>query len=73
MALADLIAKETYRAAPGKLDRVLASLPKKDAEDLRTAIADEAIPAEAISRALKKLGHDIGGERIRIVRREARQ
>lgn len=73
MALADLIAQETYRAAPGKLERVLAALPPKDADDLRAAIANEAIPAEAIARALKKLGHDIGGERIRIARREARQ
>jgi hypothetical protein len=73
MALADLIAQETYRAAPGKLERVLTALPPKDADDLRAAIANEAIPAEAIARALKKLGHDIGGERIRIARREARQ
>lgn len=73
MALADLITQETYRAAPGKLERVLTTLPPKDADDLRAAIANEAIPAEAISRALKKLGHDIGGERIRVARREARQ
>jgi len=72
MSLADLIAQQTIREAPGKLGRILDALPPNDAADLRAAIADENVPAEAISRALKKLGHQIGGERIRIARREAR-
>lgn len=72
MALADLIAQETTRPTAGKLERILKALPDKDAKALRDAITDESIPAEAIARALKKSGHDIGGGLIRNARREAR-
>lgn len=40
----------------GILEKILADLPKADAEDLRTAIADLTISAPQICRALAKRG-----------------
>jgi uncharacterized protein (DUF1778 family) len=73
MALADLIAQQTYRAAPGKLERVLDSLTPNDRDDFIAALNNPAVPISAIGRALRALGHDIGDERIRIARREGIQ
>src|SRR5690606_41748693 len=73
MALADLIAQQTYRAAPGRLERVLDSLTPNDRAGFITALHNPAVPPSANGRALRALGHDIGDERIRIARPEGLQ
>jgi len=50
---------------------VLSVLEGQDADDLRTAIADDAITAAAIARALNQRGIEIGQESIQRHRRGA--
>jgi len=72
MGFADVLAQETIRPAAGKLERILTALSPQDRAAVQEAIANEAIPVAAITRALKKLGHDIGDERIRKARMATR-
>lgn len=52
-----------------KTCRTLASLDPKEAAEVADVIADPEISAEAISRAMKRRGWEIGGNGIRQHRR----
>lgn len=53
-------------AVPGaKVDAVLASLNKEDAESLRQALLHKEIGTKRISEILKKRGYSVGRETIR--------
>lgn len=59
--------EEIKAAQSGRVDlvsRILADLPKQDAQDLQEAIADPTVSVMQITRALNKRGHKISSSAI---------
>lgn len=59
--------EEIKAAQSGRVDlvsRILADLPKQDAQDLQEAIADPTVSVMQITRALNKRGHKISSSVI---------
>lgn len=63
--LTDLIkAEQTIPGPPCKVQVIAEQMSKEDAKEFREALADPAFQSSAITRALKKLGYEIGSTSI---------
>lgn len=65
----DVEAETRSNGVQCKTCRTLASLDPKEAAEVADVIADPDITAEAISRAMKRRGWEVGGNGIRQHRR----
>jgi hypothetical protein len=68
--LADAIAANTMSHGPEcRVAAVLGKLTKADQADLHAAVADISLPATAIGRGLRSLGHTVSDSQLQRHRR----